>query len=136
MSKYISLLCFVISLIIGILGFYDTETVNIYGVAGIISLMVCVFISAVKIIIFLEKRSFISQIKTAVLSLALVFINARLLGILLEQLKDSDSEWYTTIGLFSVSVILLMLVVGTRLLANVVVHVIISNWPKKVTRNK
>jgi len=136
MSKYISLLCFVISLIIGILGFYDTETVNIYGVAGIISLMVCVFISAVKIIIFLEKRSFISQIKTAVLSLALVFINARLLGILLEQLKDSDSEWYATIGLFSVSVILLMLVVGTRLLANVVVHVIISNWPKKVTRNK
>src|SRR3989338_864081 len=136
MSKYISLLCFVISLIIGILGFYDTETVNIYGVAGIISLMVCVFISAVKIIIFLEKRSFISQIKTAVLSLALVFINARLLGILLEQLKDSDSEWYDTIGLFSVSVILLMLVVGTRLLANVVVHVIISNWPKKVTRNK
>ena len=136
MSKYISLLCFVISLIIGILGFYDTETVNIYGVAGIISLMVCVFVSAVKIIIFLEKRSFISQIKTAVLSLALVFINARLLGILLEQLKDSDSEWYATIGLFSVSVILLMLVVGTRLLANVVVHVIISNWPKKVTRNK
>ena len=136
MTKYISLLCFVISLIIGILGFYDTETVNIYGVAGIISLMVCVFISAVKIIIFLEKRSFISQIKTAVLSLALVFINARLLGILLEQLKDSDSEWYATIGLFSVSVILLMLVVGTRLLANVVVHVIISNWPKKVTRNK
>ena len=136
MSKYISLLCFVISLIIGILGFYDTETVNIYGVAGFISLMVCVFVSAVKIIIFLEKRSFISQIKTAVLSLALVFINARLLGILLEQLKDSDSEWYATIGLFSVSVILLMLVVGTRLLANVVVHVIISNWPKKVTRNK